>query len=178
VLEHYSKFLDKVEKFIGGVIVFLLAAAFLVIFAQVLLRYVFAMGFPWTEELARFSIIWLSFLGASVAIRHRKHLCIDVIEARLSKKPRMALNVLTDLLLISFFIIMIVIGYQYAFANRSNISAGLRISMAYVYIALIVGMALCVLYAIELVWKRLATGEVHPYGPVVKQDKTDNPDSD
>jgi len=162
VLTAYSKALDQIEKVIGAIIVTLLFFSFVVVFAQVIVRYVFAAGFPWIEESARFMVIWLSFLGSAIAIRNRKHLYIDVLEANLPYKPRMILNVISELVLISFFIIMMVVGYQYSVANRSNFAAGMGISMFYVYISLVVGMVLCTLYSIELLWKRITTGEIHP----------------
>ena len=162
VLDVYSKFLDALEKVIGAVIVTLLFVSFVIIFAQVITRYIFASGFPWMEEAAIFMSIWMAFLGAAVAIRKRKHMYIDIIEAKLPHLPRMTLNVLSDLLMIAFFVIMIVIGHSYATGNRTNLSAGLSLSMMYVYFSLVVGMAIAVLYAVEIMLKRLVTGKVHP----------------
>jgi len=162
MLGTYSKFLNGIEKIVNVTISALLFVAFIIIFAQVIVRYVFHSGYPWMEESARFMIIWMSFLGSAVAIRYRRHMFIDIFETMLPQKGRMVLNVLFDLLMITFFIIMVVLGYQYTVQNKSNFSAGLNISMAYVYISLIVGMFLMALYMVECLWKRFAAGQALP----------------
>jgi len=163
LLSAYSKFIDVIDKVISATLVSLLFFSFLVIFIQVIARYVFGSGFTWMEESAIFMSIWMAFLGGAAAIRKRKHMYIDIIEAKLSFKPRMALNVACDLLLIAFFLFMIVLGRNYALANSTNISPGLSISMMYVYLSLVVGMVAAVLYAVELLLKRLVMMDVHPY---------------
>lgn len=162
MLKAYLKFLNGIEKIVNAAVVFLLFFAFVIIFAQVVVRYIFHSGYPWMEESARFMIIWMSFLASTVAIRHRKHMFIDIFESMLPEKGRMALNVFFDILMIAFFAIMVVLGYQYTVQNQSNFSSGLNISMVYVYTSLIAGMFLMTLYTIECLWKRLATGRAHP----------------
>ena len=49
MFQMYSKLLDIVEKVITALLIFLLATAFLVIFIQVILRYIVNMGYPWIE---------------------------------------------------------------------------------------------------------------------------------
>jgi C4-dicarboxylate transporter DctQ subunit len=49
------------------------------VFAQVVLRYVFSIGLPWAEELARYLMIWSGFFGASLATHARRHLKIDFL---------------------------------------------------------------------------------------------------
>ncbi|MFT6642156.1 MAG: C4-dicarboxylate transporter DctQ subunit, partial [Flavobacteriaceae bacterium] len=60
---------------IGG----LLASASLILFANVVARYVFNWGVPWAEELVRYEIIWMVFIGGSVAVRKGIHIGIDIL---------------------------------------------------------------------------------------------------
>ena len=152
MLKAYSKFLDNSEKFIGVIIVALLAVAFLIIFAQVVIRYVFKSGFPWMEESARYMIIWMSCLGASIAVRKKRHMSIDVLEVRFPPRLRKTMSFILDLAVLAFFIIIIIVGTKYALRNTENRSPGLNLRLTYVYFSIVFGMALSVLYAIEQMW--------------------------
>lgn len=57
------------------------------VFSQVLFRYVFNISAPWTEELARFTFIWATFLGAGIAFAEGGHLGVQVVVNRF-KTPR------------------------------------------------------------------------------------------
>lgn len=69
------------------VVVLCLAAMCLMVFGNVILRHFFNSGVNIAEELSRFLFIWLTFLGAIVAMRERGHLGVDVLVSRLSGRP-------------------------------------------------------------------------------------------
>ena len=59
-----------------------------VVLLQVLMRYLFAYPNPWSEEVSRFCFIWLSLLGASLAVERRAHFGFDQVTARLRPRAR------------------------------------------------------------------------------------------
>jgi TRAP-type C4-dicarboxylate transport system permease small subunit len=61
----------------------LLLVVFLTVFTQVLMRYLFSWPNPWSEELSRFCFIWLSMLGAALAVERRSHFGFDQAVKRL-----------------------------------------------------------------------------------------------
>lgn len=71
-----ERLLSRAEELIIGV---LLASAAATIFVNVVARYVFNLGFPWAEELVRYEIVWMAFIGGSVAARQGIHIGVDVI---------------------------------------------------------------------------------------------------
>lgn len=71
-----------------GLLVVILTATF----AQVVARFVFDSPFFWTEELARYCYVWLSFLGAVVVTASRTHIAVELFEQRLGRLPRLVLN--------------------------------------------------------------------------------------
>ncbi len=64
---------------------------------QVVTRYVFETALPWTEELARLDLIYLTFFGSIVAFQRREHLRVEVLVHALSPALRKWLGVLVDL---------------------------------------------------------------------------------
>src|SRR5690606_41089042 len=74
-------------KALEVVMVLCLAAMSVMVFANVVLRHFFDSGINIAEELSRFMFIWLTFLGAIVAMREGGHLGVDMLVARLSGRP-------------------------------------------------------------------------------------------
>jgi TRAP-type C4-dicarboxylate transport system permease small subunit len=69
-------------RFVGSYFEEIIASAFLIVmsvatFANVIARYVFAAPIPWAEELARYSFIWLVFVGAAVCTKRGRHVAVD-----------------------------------------------------------------------------------------------------
>ncbi len=62
----------------------------LMVFGNVVLRYVFNSGITVSEELSRFFFVWLTFIGAVVAMREGTHLGMDTVVARLPRGGRVA----------------------------------------------------------------------------------------
>jgi TRAP-type C4-dicarboxylate transport system permease small subunit len=70
-----SKFLDNFEEYFC---VWTMAIMTVIVFIQVVMRYVFSNSLSWSEELARFIFLWLSWMGASYAVKERSHFRVEM----------------------------------------------------------------------------------------------------
>ena len=77
--------MDRVFKAIEAVLAALLLGMVLMVFGNVLLRYAFNSGIQVSEEMSRFFFIWLTFIGAIVAMRDGTHLGMDNFVNKLSR---------------------------------------------------------------------------------------------
>jgi TRAP-type C4-dicarboxylate transport system permease small subunit len=82
------------------VMVLCLAAMCVMVFGNVVLRHVFDSGINTSEELARFMFIWLTFLGAIVAMREGGHLGMDMVVRRLTGRARWSTQLLGQFLVL------------------------------------------------------------------------------
>lgn len=82
------------------VIVLCLAAMVVMVFANVVMRYVFNTGLPVSEELARWCFVWLTFLGAILVLHERSHLGVDVVVQVMPPKVRKFCLLLSSLLML------------------------------------------------------------------------------
>ena len=80
-----SRGLDLVCRAIEGLIAAMLAVMVVLVFGNVLLRYGFNSGITVSEEVSRWLFIWMTFLGAVVALREHGHLGVDMVVQRLPK---------------------------------------------------------------------------------------------
>lgn len=109
-------------------------------------RYIFGKTYMGTMELIRYTMIWVSILGAAAAFSSKEHVIIDMLSCKVSKKIWFWSRFGGDILLCCFFIAMIVGGQYLAIRNFSQTSLGLQIPMFYPYLAIPVGGVLMLLY--------------------------------
>ena len=83
LLRNYCRLLE-------GVIAACLAAMVLLVFGNVVLRYMFNSGIPVSEEISRWLFVWLTFLGGIVALREHAHLGTEILVARLNATGKKA----------------------------------------------------------------------------------------
>src|SRR5512139_1420801 len=76
------------ERVVRVTLVCMVAVMTAIIIMQVMLRYVFLYSLSWSEEVARYLMIWVSFLGASLAVRYGFHIGVEFIVARIPGKQR------------------------------------------------------------------------------------------
>ncbi len=138
-----DNFLKKIEK--GFTSVLLLVITFL-LFINVVLR-IFGIPFDWVEEFARYGIIWITFIGASICIYKGAHIGIDSINALLSEKGKMKLNLLTIIISTIFTLIFTTKTFnlvKVVFINN-QVSSTLEVPMWLIYGAMPVGGVLMLL---------------------------------
>jgi TRAP-type C4-dicarboxylate transport system permease small subunit len=124
-----------------------------VIFAQVVMRYVFLSPFPWAEEVGRYLLIWISSLGAAYAVRHGEHIGVMFIHNKFRGYTRLMVNLIIHILVIAFSIICLVEGIHLSFRQWDQLSAALRIPMTFAYFAIPFSFALIIMYTLELIAK-------------------------
>lgn len=147
-MESIARLVDKVLR---GLLVILVVALVTSVAWQVLSRYLLANPSPWTEELARFLLIWIGMLGASYAFSQRAHLGLELLPAKLEGASATALKYFT-LAVVSVFAIAVLI------AGGSNLvsltwelrqySAVLGIPIAWVYSVIPLTGVLIVFYCL------------------------------
>lgn len=99
----------------------------IIVAVQVFFRYVLNQSLFWSEELARFLLVWLTFLGASCAYYKKVNPGVDFLYSKLPLSLQKISSVLTHLSSMALFIVMIIYGYKFAWFVRMQISPALQI---------------------------------------------------
>lgn len=95
-----AKILDTYCKVLKAAVAVCLAAMVVLVFSNVVLRYIFNSGIAVSEELSRWLLVWLTFLGAIVALRQHAHLGVDTLVRALPPRGRMLCFVVSYLLML------------------------------------------------------------------------------
>jgi TRAP-type transport system small permease protein len=116
--------------------------------AQVAARYVFGSPIAWTEELARFVLIWLAFMSAVFVTAERRHIVVDVLSRRLSRRARLALECAASAAVVGACAMILPSGIAFARHMGGVRSPALGIPVSWWYWAAAIGFALIALHTI------------------------------
>jgi len=128
-----NKVLDTLENV--AMVIFMSIATVLTVI-QVVYRYGFNSSIFWIEEAVIYSIICMSFVGASMGVRHGVHISVDVLNAIVPPAINRWLHIITAVLGIAFAGYLAYFGFQLYFntLGRGQLTAALRLPMAWFYL--------------------------------------------
>ena len=128
-MQTIQAFFDALSRRLNAAIEYMLfglgISMSLIVAVQVFFRYALNSSIFWSEELARFMLVWLTFLGASAAYRRGVHPGVDVLHRRMPSWLKRIANVAIHLVSIGLFCVMIVFGLRFAHFVRFQISPAL-----------------------------------------------------
>jgi TRAP-type C4-dicarboxylate transport system permease small subunit len=109
-------------------------------------RYVLHTGIGWTEELARFLLIWSSFLSATVVVHRSGHFCIAFLVEMLPEAARRAVALALHLVTIGVLGVVFVQGVRVTVIMRIQVSPAMDLPMNWIYLSLPVSTALMIFF--------------------------------
>ena len=127
---------EKINRFIEVFLVIIFALLVVDVLWQVFSRYILKTSFSFTEEFARFALIWLSILGAAYLNAKREHLSMDFLYQKLSSTKKKKVSIIVEILIFLFALIIMVIGgfnLVYTTLHLEQLSGTLRIPLGYIY---------------------------------------------
>ncbi|MBW2128757.1 MAG: TRAP transporter small permease [Deltaproteobacteria bacterium] len=145
MLDRISHLLNIFVKHLAGL---LTAAMTVVVFLQVLFRYVFNAPLDWSEEMATFAFTWMALLGASVGLKGEEHPALDIFFMRLSGKIQIFVKTIINLSIIFMLVILFIYGIKLTLAMRSQSTAALGYSVSFVYVVLPISALIMLLHII------------------------------
>ena len=147
-----------IDKFLELALIILMGTNVLNVLWQVFTRFVLRNPSSFTEELARYLLIWVGLLGASYAAGKKMHLAIDVVLQTLKEKTKIWAEIIIQVFILLFsFFVMVVGGLRLVTITLTlnQISAALRIKLGYVYLVLPLSGLLLMFYAFVFFIERL-----------------------
>jgi len=126
-------------RILGAALVLLGSAMCLLIFAQVFFRFVVFLALPWTEELARYLMIWMAMLGAPLALRMDRHIGVGIVLERLPRRARLWITLATCLTTMAFMGVIGWQGYVLCTRNLTQVSPAMQLPMVLTYASIPVG---------------------------------------
>ena len=132
------KVLKLADSAIKWLCVILMGAMTLLVFLNVVLRYLFNSSIIVTEEIGRYMFVWMTFLGSIFAFAENAHIRVDFLVDRLPAVGRKALRLLVDSLMLLCCVLMSIGGWRQTIINMANPAAVSEVPIGLVYLACLV----------------------------------------
>ncbi len=145
------KFKAMLDSILERILVGIMAVMVINVLWQVSSRFLLQSPSSFTDELARYLLIWLSMLGASYVTGKRMHLSIDLLSQKINPDKRNALNAFIYGIVAVFALLVMVVGGSrlvYLVFTLGQTSPALEIPLSVVYIVLPVGGLIIIYYSI------------------------------
>lgn len=165
-----GKIIDRLSVasgWLGGILILLMS---LIVFYEVVMRYVFNSPTIWSLEITEYLLVMVGFIGAAYVLKENRHIVVDVLTSRLVEKPRLSLEVAIALLMLVYSGILLWFGSRMLISclARHEVSYSLlRFPMWIPKLAIPLGAFLLVLQTLKLLIDRInslrtirATGEM------------------
>jgi TRAP-type C4-dicarboxylate transport system permease small subunit len=147
--------LQPARKVVYVAVVSMFALQVVVVFAQVIWRFVFNDPFSWSEELARYLQVWIILLASSVCIHEGSHLAVDYLVHYLPFRHRKNLALLVTVLMMVFVSVLIVAGIKMILTARAQASPALNVPVGAIYLVFPVAGTLMLLESLNVFLKTL-----------------------
>jgi TRAP-type C4-dicarboxylate transport system permease small subunit len=147
-----NKILDAIFKVIEIMIALFLALMIFLVFLNVAGRYLFNIGFVWSEEISRLCFIFLVYLGSIEAMRDNRHLMIDTLMLKAAKPAQIAIYTLVQLCIIWLMTIQIRGSWGLVIQNRNNrwVATGFPAHIVH-FFGVILGVSITIIAVFNLI---------------------------
>lgn len=147
-----KKIFDIVDKFEKYAIFVLLLIMTILIFIQVVFRFVFHNSLTWTEELARYLLVWSTFIGASLGVKKGAHIGVEAFKLVLPPKAKRFVEYISIIFCLGFCGVVfkesiVILSKQ---LSTGQTSPAIGIPMWVPYLAITVGTFLMMFRFIEV----------------------------
>ena len=148
------KLLDRIEKALDAVLVLMMIVMGGAVVLQVISRYIFNNPTSWSEELARYLFVWITFLGAAVVIRKRRHVDVTVLTDRLPPSAAKVVYLVSDAAVLFMLGALTWAGAGLAIMAHRQLSAAMDLPMSLAYSAMPVGTGLMFVFLVAtMIWE-------------------------
>jgi len=137
----------------------ILVALVTVTFSQVVFRYLLQAPLAWSEELARFLLMWMASLSAAYAFKTRSHFALKFVVDRFNPSFQRAVATFVTLLVVTFLAVFAYQSLKFTIEVRNMAAPATQMSMAVPYSSALVGSVLMLYYVIVNWWQDMSVGK-------------------
>ena len=141
----FSRYLLFQESFCNLMLIILGSIMTILILLQIFFRFVFYVPFPWSEECARYLMIWMGMLGSVVALQKYRHIGVMVLIKKIPENIRRWVTLVVLLVMIGFLSVFFQQGVVFSLLNLNQMSPAMEIPMLIPYSVIPLGAAMMIL---------------------------------
>jgi TRAP-type C4-dicarboxylate transport system permease small subunit len=140
-----------IDHLFNGLIAFALSVMAILVFGNVVLRYVFNSGITWSEEMARFLFIWLVLLGAIGALKDNAHLGVDMLIKRLPKRVKKVVYLVSNLIVLVVLYEVVDGSWKMTLLNADSLAPATNMPLSMIYgTGIIMGIGMAIIIVLNM----------------------------
>jgi TRAP-type C4-dicarboxylate transport system permease small subunit len=139
------RYLDLLLRYL---LILMVGTLTVTVFLQVLLRFIFLIPIPWTEEVARISFVYSIYLGAVLGIRDRSHIRVDILMIVMPPLVRRAMQVFGTIAVAVFLVFMTWQGVELISRTGAQLTPVMQLPFRHIFIIIPMSGALMLLYLV------------------------------
>ena len=145
-------FLSAIQRGLNGLVRWIIIVLMLVmtvtVSLQIVFRYVFNVPLAWSEEMARFAFVWVSFFGASALMRVREHINVSVFVDRFPLRLRTVAVFLANICALICVYFFLVGGIALTTNEWRQLAPAMEIPMGWVYLVIPISTGLMAIWIV------------------------------
>lgn len=135
-----------VNRLLENIVLVLFSLLCILVFGEVVARYVFNNPYFWSEELTIYTFTWVSFLGAALALKNNRHVLVGVFVSWLPRTAQYVTTLLADVIVMGFLVLLLVQSILFWELSHSLRSIALNIPLSLVSASLVLMAGLMIFY--------------------------------
>jgi TRAP-type C4-dicarboxylate transport system permease small subunit len=172
MLKAFDLVLDSITTVVKYVMITLTCAIFFITTITVFTRYILNFVPSWSEEIPRYLLVWITYLGAALAVNYKEHISLDIFFNLMPVRGRQIGRLILNGLIAIVGVIMFVFGIGLLRQFGDDLMESIPVKTFWLYLAIPISGGLMILYVIRQTWKGIlglgerqdvATVEVIPY---------------
>lgn len=137
--------------------------------AQVFARYIFGSPFPWSEEVARLALIWMTFISAAFVMAERRHIAVDMLSSRVGDGGKLLIECISYLVIAATCLVLLIGGAKFVWYVGKVGSPALGVPKSLWYGAGMAGLLLMAMHSLVNLLQVAMTGKPIPREPHVEE---------
>jgi C4-dicarboxylate transporter DctQ subunit len=159
-MDSFKKLIDNFEKYL---VITILGIMSILVIWQVAARFIFSSPLSWTEEAARYLMIWLTFFGGSIGVRSGAHVGVEIALRLLPKEYRKIGQMIGHIMGLIFILIIIIFGFKVVNMQiaMGQTSPAIGIPIWWAYLGVPVGSIFMFIRMFQNTWDTFTADEIN-----------------
>ena len=153
MLKAFDRVLDWIATIVKYVMLVQATMIFVIICFAVFTRYLLNYVPSWSEEVPRYLLVWITYLGAALAVKYKEHISLDVFFNMMPVRARQVGHIILNILIGAVGVIMLVFGIALVRQFGDDLMESIAFKNSWFYLAMPISGGLMVLFIVQDTWK-------------------------
>lgn len=153
MLKLFDQLLNRITTLVKGVMLVQASIIFIIICTAVFTRYILSYVPSWSEEVPRYLLVWISYLGTALAVNYKEHISLDFFFNLMPIRLRRVGHLILNGLIAIVGVLMFVFGIGLVMQFGDDLMESIPVKNFWLYLAMPISGGLIILYTIRQTWK-------------------------